>query len=224
MAFIEDPDQLLIFTTFALGALMFYLLRPDRKKTLSGEQLAERLGLRFATSSPKAIASKFSFINRMQYGDHKSISNILSGEYKKHAVWAFYLRYQGTAMSPNDTPNDLFTFFILKLPKTFPEVTIYPEGLISKLYQATGHPDIDFESHEFSRKFRVRSDSPRFAYDFCHPRMIERLLELRHVGVEIDEEYLCLSYNRLVLFEEFEYNLNHLISMRELMPDYLFED
>ncbi|MBT8041537.1 MAG: hypothetical protein KJN98_00040, partial [Pontiella sp.] len=96
-------------------------------------------------------------------------------------------------------------------------------GLISKLKQLSGDNDIDFESHEFSSKFRVRSPNPKFAYDFCNARMIEYLLKNTDLSIEIDHDILCISFGQPLVFEEVERNLERLLKIRSLIPDYLLD-
>lgn len=99
---------------------------------------------------------------------------------------------------------------------------IVPEGFFSKIAQAIGYDDIDFESHEFSRKFCVRSRNKKFAYDVCNARMIEYLLSNTNLSIEIEGRVLAVSFNRKLTPERIEPNLNRLITVRSLLPDYLF--
>jgi hypothetical protein len=88
--------------------------------------------------------------------------------------------------------------------------------------QAFGYDDIDFESHEFSRKFCVRSQNKKFAYDFCNAKMIEYLLSNSDLTIEIEGNALAISFSRRLAPEHIEPNLNRLVTIRSLMPEYLF--
>ena len=105
----------------------------------------------------------------------------------------------------------------------FPELKIGSEGFFSKLGQALGYDDIDFESHEFSRKFCVRSGDKKFAYDVCNAQMIEYLLSNPDLTIEIEDNALAISFSRRLEPEQIETNLNRLVKLRSLMPNYLFE-
>jgi hypothetical protein len=111
---------------------------------------------------------------------------------------------------------------VLLLEQSFPELTIAPEGIFSKVAQAFGYDDIDFESHEFSRKFCVRSRDKKFAYDVCHARMIEYLLANNDLSIEIENSALAIAYSGVLKPEETEPNLQRLVQVRALMPNYLF--
>ena len=108
------------------------------------------------------------------------------------------------------------------MPRSFPELVIDKEGFFSKVAQALGYDDIDFESHEFSRKFRVRSPNKKFAYDVCNGRMIDYLLSNSDLSIEIEGEVMAISFNSRLSPEYIEPNLNRLITVRSLMPEYLF--
>ena len=105
---------------------------------------------------------------------------------------------------------------------SFPELVIGSEGVFSKIAQAIGYDDIDFESHEFSSKFCVRSGDKKFAYDVCNARMIEYLLSNSDLSIEIEDNTLAISFNRRLAPDMIEPNLKRLIMVRSLMPEYLF--
>lgn len=87
-----------------------------------------------------------------------------------------------------------FSYFIMELPYIrMPDLLIRREGLFDKVAAAFGKNDIDFESAEFSRKYYVRCDSRKFAYDIIHPRMIEFLLASCPGSVDIENGRICLT-------------------------------
>jgi hypothetical protein len=87
-----------------------------------------------------------------------------------------------------------FSYFIMELPYIrMPDLLIRREGIFDKIASVFGKNDIDFESAEFSRKYYVKCDSRKFAYDIIHPRMMEFLLETKPGLVDIENARLCLS-------------------------------
>ncbi len=85
-----------------------------------------------------------------------------------------------------------------------------------------GFDDIDFESHEFSRNFCVRSADKKFAYDVCNVHMIEYLLANRDLAIEIENDALAIGFDRRLQPQEIEHNFDRLLEVRAQMPDYLF--
>jgi hypothetical protein len=196
-----------------------------RKRREAMAALAARLGLRFDPNKNKYLALRYGFLDKLRSGSNRYAFNILSGNHRGHDVTAFDYHYEthsSDSKGRRQTHHHYFSFFILRLPASFPELVIGPEGFFSKIAQAFGYDDIDFESHEFSRKFCVRSADKKFAYDVCNARMIEYLLSNTDLTIEIDVDALAISFSRRLAPEHIEPNLNRLITVRSLLPDYLF--
>jgi hypothetical protein len=203
---------------FLVVAIVGHLAAQKRRAAMMA--VATRLGLSFDPGKDRRMARRFGFLDRLHQGSNRYAFNLLSGLYAGHDVTLFDYHYQ--TGSGKDTHHYYFSFFILRLPMFFPELTIQPEGLFSKIAQALGYDDIDFESHEFSRKFCVRSKDKKFAYDVCNARMIEYLLANPDLLIEIEQDSLAVSFRRRLAPENIEPNLNRLTTVRSLMPDYLF--
>jgi len=187
--------------------------------------MAARLGLQFDPGKDRGLARQFQFLDKLRVGDNRYAFNILSGNYQSHDVMAFDYHYETHSTDSKghrQTHHHYFSFFLLQLPVSFPELVIAREGFFSKVAQACGYDDIDFESHEFSQKFCVRSPNKKFAYDVCNARMIEYLLANDDLMIEVEGPALAVSFDNRLSPEQIERNLNRLIAVRALMPDYLF--
>lgn len=68
-----------------------------------------------------------------------------------------------------------YNITIVELPVALPTVDIVPEGAFDRLAKRLGGRDIDFESAEFNRSWRVKSHDARYAHALLHPRMLHRL-------------------------------------------------
>ena len=191
-----------------------------RKRREAMRAVAARLGLRFQPRKDRGLARHYRFLDKLRQGSNRYAFNILSGSYERHDMMLFDYHYQ--TGSGKNTHHHYFSFFIMQLPMSFPELVIDKEGFFSKIAQAVGYDDIDFESHEFSRKFCVRSGDKKFAYDVCNVRMIEYLLSNTDMSIEIEDDVLAISFRRRLAPEQIEPNLNRLITVRSLIPDYLF--
>jgi len=206
-----------------VGAIVCHLQAKKRREAMGA--LATRLGLRFDPGKSRDMARRFGFLDKLRQGSNRYAFNILSGNYRDHEITAFDYHYETHSTGSKGrrrTHHHHFSFFILPLPASFPELTIGPEGFFSKIAQAVGYDDIDFESHEFSRKFCVRSGDKKFAYDVCNARMIEYLLANPDLMIEIELDSLAVAFKRRLSPEQIEPNLQRLIQVRSLLPDYLF--
>jgi len=203
---------------FIVIGVLGYLSSLKRRQAMMA--LAARLGLNFYYQKDRSIPRRYRFLDKLRAGRDRYAFNILTGNYQENDVTIFDFHYK--TGSGKDTHHHYLSFFLLNLPQLFPELVIVKEGIFSKIGQALGYDDIDFESHEFSRKFCVRSKDKKFAYDVCNARMIEYLLSNTDLSIEIEDNILAISFNRRLKPEYIEPNLNRLIQVRSLLPDYLF--
>jgi len=208
-----------------IGAIIWGIRAGKKRRSDMGD-LAGRLGLQFNPERNYQIARQYAFLDKLRQGDNRYAYNIIEGQHEGHPIKIFDYHYEthSTDSKGNrQTHHHHFSFFILNMEKAFPELTIAKEGILSKIVQAVGFDDIDFESHEFSRRFVVRSKDKKFAYDFCNARMIDYLLGVQNIELEVDSNSLALAFNRCLKVEEIEPRLRQLTEIRALMPDYLFE-
>jgi hypothetical protein len=69
----------------------------------------------------------------------------------------------------------------------------------------------------------VRSRDKKFAYDICHGRMIEYLLANTDLTLEMERDMLAISFMSRLDPEKIEFNLERMIAVRMLMPEYLLD-
>jgi hypothetical protein len=213
------PVIFFVLIPIIIVAVVFEIISA-RKRREAMFALATKLGLRLDQTKNRSLARRYKFLDKLRRGSNRYAYNTLSGDYRGHDIMAFDYHYQ--TGSGKNTHHHHFSFFLMHLTAAFPELVIGPEGIFSKIAQAVGYDDIDFESHEFSSKFCVRSADKKFAYDVCNARMIEYLLSNRDFSIEIEGNVLAISFNRKLAPDAIEPNLNRLVTVRSLMPDYLF--
>ena len=216
---------LIIVAVFVLAVIgTIYGAAQARKRREGLFELAQRLNLNFNTGSDYAIADRFNFLQQLAQGANRYAINVLSGNYQEHEILAFDYHYETYTYDKNgrQTQHHWFSFFILTLPATFPELTVRHEGFFTKIAEAFGYSDINFESAEFSKTFCVRSPDKKFAYDVCNAQMMEYLLANRDVSLELENNALALAFNTRLSVEEIESNLQRLVEIRSRLPEYLF--
>jgi len=222
-----DGGVILIFILFvaiAVGAAIYGAIAA-RKRREAMFELAVQLGLNFSAERDHALASRFGFLDKLAQGSNRYAFNVLSGTYEGHQVLVFDYHYETHSTDSKgrqQTHHHYFSFFILLLPMSFPELRITREGWLSKIAQAIGYDDIDFESAEFSRSFCVRSKDKKFAYDVCHAQTMEYLLANRDLSLEIEANALALAFNSRLSAQQIEFNLQRLLAIRSRLPAYLF--
>ena len=221
-----DVEVLIIVGVVALIIVLSifgYLSAKKRREAMMA--LAARLGLRFEPQKNWDLARQYGFLDKLRAGENRYAFNVLSGACQGHDVTAFDYHYETHSRDSKgrrQTHHHYFSCFLLHLPAFFPELVIAREGFFSKIAQAVGYDDIDFESHEFSRRFCVRSPNKKFAYDVCHARMMEYLMANDDLTIEIEDNVLAITFGSQLDPERIEPNLNRLVALRSLMPEYLF--
>ena len=222
-----DGFGILIFVLFAaivVAAIIFGAIAA-RKRREALAALALRLGLNYRADDDHSLADRFEFLDALARGSNRYAFNTLSGVYQGHEVLVFDYHYETHSTDSKgrrQTHHHYFSFFILMLPQSFPELRVTREGMFSRIAQAFGYDDIDLESAEFSRAFCVRSKDKRFAYDICHAQMMEYLLANRDLSIEIEGPALALAFDKRLSAEEIETNLRRLLEIRSRLPEYLF--
>lgn len=214
---------IIIVMIFVAVAVFGFLA--DKKRRTELAALAGRLGLQFNEEKDRELARQYAFLDQFARGDNRYVFNVMSGQYRGQQILAGDYHYETESTDSKgkrETHDYYFSFFLLTLPMAFPELTIRREGLLSKFAQALGYADIDFESHEFSRKFCVRSPDRKFAYDVCNARMIDYLLQNSDLSIEIERDTLAILFDSRLDVQQVEGNLNRLLEVRSRMPDYLF--
>jgi hypothetical protein len=220
--------EIVIAVLFVLVIVVAAVLsaRQARKRREAMARLADSLGLQFSPDKDHSVDEQYPFLDKLGQGSNRYAFNSLSGQHQGQSVHLFDYHYEThshDSKGRSQTHHHYFSFFILRLPGQFPELTIAREGLLSKLAQAVGYDDIDFESAEFSRKFCVRSRDKKFAYDICHPRMMEYLLANPDLNLEIEQDCLALFFPSRLALEQIVPNLQRLLQIRQHFPEYLWK-
>ncbi len=112
-------------------------------------------------------------------GDHRKAQNVLQGTYRDRSVLAFDYSYETHSTDSEgrrSTTTHRYAFCALGLPGWLPRVELVPESVFGRVGTALGMQDIELESEDFNRRYRVRADNPKIAYDVLSPRTMEALL------------------------------------------------
>ncbi len=217
----------LIFIGFAalvIGLIVFGAIQAKKRRE-AFQLLALELGFRFQSERDTSLADKFHFLQHLDDGSNRYAENILYGELDGRRAYIFdyhYETYSRDSKGRRQTNHHWFSVFTLQLSERFPELIIKPEGLFSKLGQMLGFDDIDFESHEFSKRYSVKSRDKKFAYDFCNAQMIEFLLTQQNLIIEVERDVLSLTFRGRLAVEQIRPNITRIQRIRSLMPNYLF--
>lgn len=220
--------QVLLFVLIgaAIVASIAVSVMLARKRREAFAALARSLGLEYNPSNDESVDERYPFLDRLGEGSNRFAFNRISGVYRGHDVLIFDFHYETYSYSRKGgrrTHHHYFSFFVLHVADEFPELTITREHVFAKIGQFLGFDDIDFESAEFSSAFSVRSKNKKFAYDICHARMMEYLLDNRDLSIEMEANCISLVFSRRLAPDRVQPNLDRLVEIRELIPRYVLE-
>jgi hypothetical protein len=198
----------------------------DRKRTEALANAAAVLGLTFDPVRDRQLARDYETLRGLHEGEDRYAFDVMTGDFGGRSVTLFDFHYEtrSTDSKGNSTTTSHYRHVVLlHLERVFPGLVISPEGFFSKIAQALGYDDIDFESHEFSRRYCVRSPDKRFAYDFCNPAMIEFLLAQPGTSLQVSGDDLAFVREGRMKPERIAAELAFAGAIRERMPAYLFD-
>ena len=218
---------IIILVIAAVIASIVYASIKERKRREAFQLLATELGFYYSAAKDYEFPNRYGFLNKLAQGSNRYAYNMLTGSTDQGET-AIIMDYHFETHSSDSkgnrqTQHHRFSFFVLLMPTHFPELTVMREGFFSKIAQAVGYDDIDFESHEFSRKYCVRSRNKKFAYDVCNARMIDYLLDNRDLTMEIEGPALAIGFKSRLSVDQIRGQYGRLLQIRSLIPNYLFE-
>ena len=219
-----------VFILFGAVVVLIILLGiagylQEKRRREAFQAIARQYGFRYYKRDT-SIAERYKFLDKLREGSNRYAFNVLEGPYEGYPVQVFdyhYETYSRDSKGRRQTHHHYFSFFILEQELNFPELRIYPESIFSRFGQMLGFDDIDFESIEFSKAFVVRSKDKKFAYDVCHTRMMEYLLQHRGLSIEIERRCISISFADRLKPGEIPGRLHQLVEIRSLFPEYLYK-
>ncbi|HJR44447.1 MAG TPA: hypothetical protein VJ927_02475 [Actinomycetota bacterium] len=164
-----------------------YYFKEQRKRGLA--TFARRHGFVFTPHAPQGLLSH-SFPLFLS-GNGRGAENGIAGEWRDMSFKAAdFWYYQGSSPGDQQTKGGTryyrFSVAATGIPSWLPELTISRETLTTSVGKRIRPDDIDFESEEFNRAFRIKTQHRRFAFELIDARMMEWLLTCdRRLGFQV---------------------------------------
>jgi hypothetical protein len=224
-----EPWIIPVIVAIALALAVYFSYRWEKKRREALAALAEELRWRFDPSNDRDHDDEYANFAVFRRGHSRVAFNTLYGtqeiDDRVYQVKMGDFRYrvrEGSGKSKR-TRTYKFSYLILHMPfADLPKLLIRRERVFDKLAGAFGFDDIDFESHEFSKRYYVKSDDKRFAYAVVHPRMMEYLLETNPPAIDIEGGCYCVTDGRRRWQPaEFKSQLDWARRFFDLWPDFL---
>jgi hypothetical protein len=170
-----------------VGGLLAYLSwQADQKRRAQFASFAAAKGWDYSPHDPHGLEGRWNCFP-FDRGHSRKASNVFTGTADGGLpMVAFDYLYKETTTDSkghSSTTTYRFAVCVVRLPCPLPDLFVGNENFLTRIGSAIGIEDIEFESDDFNRAFRVKSDNPKFASDLLHPRMMELLLA-RGRGIE----------------------------------------
>ena len=169
---------LVVVVSVALAvAVGIYAYQADKKRRAILQAFALSSGWTY-------VARDDSWCERFQgspfgQGDSRKAANIMTGAYERSPMIAFDYSYETTSTDSKggrSKTTHRFAICALQLPAPLPGLELSPENALSRLAGHLGFGDVELESEDFNRHYRVGARDPKFAYDVLNPRTMAALL------------------------------------------------
>lgn len=164
---------LLVFVWFVFvpGVIVWaYLSRTRRDRQLKAWAAAS--GWTYVGSDPSLVdrwpGAPFGV------GWSRRTSEVMVGRWGERPAVSFTYSY--VTGSGKSRRTFFFHVLALPLPAFLPSLELTPDGFAVRLLTGFAADDIQFESEDFNKAWRVVAADPKYAHDVVHPRLMERLM------------------------------------------------
>ena len=196
---------MVVFLVIGVASIAAWKRRVNREREL--ERVARALGFTFSTGDPfDSTRVPFTLFT---LGDGRSAENMVWGVGEDGVPvrafdFSFYDEYRDeynpsllqSADAPATTTRRYrhFSCVLAQVPVVWPHLQIQPERGLTKWIGGLDVADIEFESGEFNRLFRVTCDDRTFAQTFIDAQMIELLVSTQgQCAFEIRGQWVLLT-------------------------------
>jgi hypothetical protein len=211
----------LVVIVVAVMLVVSYIANQRRQKAFAA--WAAQHGYTYAPHDDRF--SDLPWGNPFGLGHSREAGDVLTGASNGRPVACFTYSYKTTTSNGKTTQTEThyFSIYSLHLPRALPELRVGREGFFSSVARAIGIHDIEFESEEFNRAFKVKCDDRKFASDVLHPRMMQFLLDTNAPGFTIvGADIVLVDRGRLDL-TTVEPNVDYLGRILDSIPEFVWE-
>lgn len=172
-----------------------------------------------------------SFADRFRggpFGEGKSrkARNVITGTLDGRPIVAFdysYVTESTDSKGNTHRTTHEFTVTAVGLPAAVPDLTVSRENILTSLVRMVGFHDIEFENEEFNKKFKIKGQDRKFAYDVVNPRMMQWLLDTPGPAWCIERADLLCWQQGSASPEEHQSNLSYLAAIRAQIPGFVWD-
>ncbi|WP_084125268.1 hypothetical protein [Demequina sp. NBRC 110054] len=170
-----------------------------------------------------------SFIDRFHVlpfgqGSNKEALDLVVGSRDGLNFRTFQYRY--TVGRGEDSTTRRWQVTWIDLPTALPMLAFMPDAALFRMLGGGGLGDVDVESDEFNRRWRVATRERAYAHAVLAPTMIDAMLAPRLSGcvVFVEGRSLVVAQQRVMELADLDLLLDALVAVRDAVPRFVFED
>lgn len=222
------PLVFVLFVVVIVGAVVFgYLQAKKRREGMAA--FARSRGWTY-TEQDDSLLDRFEG-EPFGVGQDREAVNVLRGTAHGRPVVVFDYSYVTTRTSTDangntrtDRDTHPFSVVVMNTGAVMPALSVAPEGLVSRFLGRLTNSDIELESEDFNRAFRVTCPNRRFASDVLHPRMMELLLQWPELAWRFDADSLVAVRPGSHDVAEIDAKLAALDAILDNVPDFVWKE
>lgn len=174
---------LVVLAFVAVVGVVGYVSAKKRREAMYAQAAA--MGFAYQRSDPGLMARMTGYGDPFTRGFGRSASNVLTGTWDGRPAVAFDYQYKTRGGKNNNVRRHNMGIACVHSRLAMPELTITPEGPLTRAMGKLLGDDITLESEDFNRAFRMTSTDRRFASDLVDPRMMDFLLAHGQEGIRL---------------------------------------
>ena len=176
-----------------VGTLAYLSWQADKKRRALLQNLALAHGWTYAASDDSWCARLRG--EPFGTGDSPKARNVLTGRYGDRDMVAFDYSYETSSTDSKgnrSTTTHRYAVCALRLPGWVSGLELTPESFGTRFAGALGFGDVQLESEQFNRRYRVKARNAKLAYDVLHPRTMQALLDRPALNLRLqDADAVC---------------------------------
>jgi len=211
-------------------ALFFYRgYKGDQRRQKLADWACKR-GLQFNYVKFYRLDGRFGEFACLRRGDNRYAYNTMEGDWSGRRFIGFDYHYETASDDGRQCQRHHLSAVILESEILLKPLLIRPKNVFDMATEFFGYDDIDFEftdidfeSAEFTRRFRVKAQDKRWAYDVIHQRTMEFLLSQPTFMFVLRFDFRRVIAYRGSTFTptEFEQAAEVIRGILDLLPDYV---
>jgi hypothetical protein len=153
--------------------------------------------------------------------------NVLTGHHRGYDMVAFDYAYKtrtSDGRGNSSTQTHRYRVCALAMQTWLPSLEVGPENVLTRLGNVMGMHDIELESEDFNRRFRVRANDRKFAYDVLSPITIQKLMAMPAYHWRIDGQTIVSWEAGTLEIPDLLARLAALATVLEGVPEFVWHD